>query len=170
MEYSTRHARYDELDLLREIEQDASTLFRGTAHESEITASSLSLDFLTERLRSDQLWVAADTDDIPVGFAAITVIDGLAHLYELSVAPAHGRRGIGKRLVLAVCEWAKQNGFSAVTLSTYSDIPWNAPFYERLGFHAINENDLSQEMLALRRREAEDGLNISRRVIMKLLL
>lgn len=48
--------------------------------------------------------------------------------------PEHGRRGIGGALVGSVCDWARASGIASVTLTTYREIPWNEPFYRRLGF------------------------------------
>lgn len=33
-----------------------------------------------------------------------------------------------------VCRWAAEQGFLQVTLTTFRTVPWNAPFYEKLGF------------------------------------
>jgi len=52
---------------------------------------------------------------VPVGFALVEILDGAAHLEEIDVHPAHGRRGLGSALVRAVCEWARQSELSAVT-------------------------------------------------------
>ena len=41
------------------------------------------------------------------------------------------------KLVLQVCDWAAGNGYASVTLTTFRDVPWNMPFYERLGFRVI---------------------------------
>lgn len=75
----------------------------------------------------------------PVGFAEICVVDGHAHLAELSVLPDHGRKGIGRALVEAACDWARSGGHDVITLTTFADIPFNAPWYERLGFEELRD-------------------------------
>jgi hypothetical protein len=45
-------------------------------------------------------------------------------------------------------------------------IPWNAPFYSRLGFEIVPEQDLTEGMKRLRRLEATAGLAVAQRVIM----
>lgn len=73
--------------------------------------------------------------DVPVGFAHVEVIEPLgAHLNEIDVHPDHGRRGIGTRLVTAVCNWAALAGYAFVTLTTFRDVRWNKLFYAKLGF------------------------------------
>lgn len=64
---------------------------------------------------------------------------GTAHLQQLAVDPAHGRRGLGSALVDACCEQARQRGYGQLTLTTFRDVPYNAPWYARLGFVVIDE-------------------------------
>ena len=68
------------------------------------------------------------------GFAHLLEIDGHAHLEQVSVLPRFGRRGLGRMLVSSVLREAGARGHRDVTLRTYSDVPWNAPFYLTCGF------------------------------------
>lgn len=74
-----------------------------------------------------------ETADI-VGFVHVLERDGIAHLEQLSVLPQHGRRGYGRRLLDAAMDEARGRGYERMTLRTYADVPWNAPFYARVGF------------------------------------
>ncbi len=76
-----------------------------------------------------------------VGFAKVIVAGEYLHLEQLSVSPDHARRGIGGRLVNTVLSAAWAEGFQAVTLRTFADVPWNAPFYERHGFRVVDAVD-----------------------------
>lgn len=69
-----------------------------------------------------------------VGFTQVLEIDGHAHLEQLSVLPAYGRRGIGRRLLSAALSETGDRGYSRITLRTYAEVPWNAPFYASCGF------------------------------------
>lgn len=75
-----------------------------------------------------------DSDSSPLGFVHVLDVDGHAHLEQLSVLPRSGRRGHGRRLVDAALAEARERGYSRVTLRTYAEIPWNAPFYASCGF------------------------------------
>lgn len=68
------------------------------------------------------------------GFAHLLEIDGLAHLEQVSVLPRFGRLGLGRMLVTATLAEAAARGHREVTLRTYADVPWNAPFYATCGF------------------------------------
>ncbi|ALX67151.1 GNAT family N-acetyltransferase [Microbacterium sp. XT11] len=70
----------------------------------------------------------------PVGFAQALELDGHAHLEQLSVLPSRMRRGIGRKLVGAALAEAARRGYKLITLRTYADVPWNAPFYATCGF------------------------------------
>jgi GNAT superfamily N-acetyltransferase len=63
-----------------------------------------------------------------------------AHLEQLAVLPAHGRRGIGRSLVEAACTWAAARGHERISLRTYAEVPWNAPFYVRCGFRVSDDD------------------------------
>ncbi|QFU93779.1 GNAT family N-acetyltransferase [Amycolatopsis sp. YIM 10] len=93
----------------------------------------------------------------PAGFARVEVVDGNAHLEQLAVHPAHFRQGIGTSLVRAVLTWARTAGFPAVTLCTFADIPWNGPFYRKLGFTEVA--DPGPGLRELRAHEQALGLD-----------
>jgi GNAT superfamily N-acetyltransferase len=122
--------------------------------------------------RHGRLWVAL-TDDVPVGFAHVAVIaPHVAHLEEIDVHPEHGRRGLGRGLVMAVCGWAATAGYREVTLTTFRDPPWNMPFwnmpfYARLGFEVIPIQELSPALCLVVDDETRRGLDLTRRVAMR---
>ena len=55
-------------------------------------------------------------------------------MHEVSVRHDSQGNGLGRRLVEAAMEYAQSEGLRCVTLTTFAEVPWNAPFYERLGF------------------------------------
>ncbi|GAA4667840.1 hypothetical protein GCM10025780_07780 [Frondihabitans cladoniiphilus] len=61
-------------------------------------------------------------------------VGGICHLEQLSVAPEHARQGLGRLLVEAAKQRARELGYSQISLRTYADVPWNAPFYGTAGF------------------------------------
>ena len=164
--YHIRLARRDELKRINDIEDAASVLFADTKYAIEGELESLPINFLQQQLSEKRLWVAADAHDTPVGFALVILLDGNAHLHELSVHPEHGRQGLGTRLVRQVLSWAQQGGFPAVTLSTFRDIPWNAPFYRKLGFVEMAEAEFGPGLREIRQGEADTGLPMDDRLLM----
>ena len=43
----------------------------------------------------------------------------------------------------------------AVTLTTFRDVPWNAPYYERLGFRTLAADEITPGLAAIRAHEAD---------------
>ncbi|MEO3788719.1 GNAT family N-acetyltransferase [Nonomuraea sp. B10E15] len=103
----------------------------------------------------------------PEGFALLGRVDGNVHLDQLAVHPRSMRRGIGGRLMAAVIDHARASGAPEVTLTTYRDVPWNAPWYTRHGFTALPEPEWGPELRALVAHERELGLEIAPRVVMR---
>ncbi|MFI6325929.1 GNAT family N-acetyltransferase [Nonomuraea sp. NPDC050556] len=101
----------------------------------------------------------------PAGFAMVSWVGGAVHLDQLAVHPGHMRQGIGGRLVEAVCDHAAAAGAAAVTLTTFRDVPWNAPWYAQRGFVVIE--DLGPELAALVEHERELGIELAPRVVMR---
>jgi GNAT superfamily N-acetyltransferase len=166
--YAIEPAREDDLAKLRGIELAANVLFEGRAVAGVVAGDATGLDELAHARAAGLLWVARAADGEPVGFALCELVDGAVHLEEIDVDPAYGRRGIGRALLDAVIGWAERAGHPAVTLTTFRDIPWNAPFYARAGFREVAAGELGPGLAALVRDEAARGLDPSQRVVMRL--
>ena len=78
--------------------------------------------------------IAEDHEGVPIGFTHVLEVDGSAHLEQASVVPAAARQGTGRALVQAAMQEARERGHSRMTLRTYAEVPWNAPFYASCGF------------------------------------
>lgn len=164
--YSIVAARPRDVRALAAIELAAARLLEGHAPESVLNEATGEKEFSRAQAEG-RLWVAL-ADDVPVGFALVEILGhGLPHLEEIDVYPRHGRRGLGAALVRAVCEWASRSGHREVTLTTFRAVPWNMPFYSRLGFEEIPIAELRPELAAIVRDEAARGLDSERRVVMR---
>jgi GNAT superfamily N-acetyltransferase len=165
-DYAIGPARPEDVAHLPLIELAAARMLCGHAPESVLNETT-SHEELQRAQREGRLWVAR-AEDTAVGFAYVDVIDiSTAHLEEIDVLPEHGRRGLGTRLVEGVCRWAASTGHESVTLTTFRDVPWNMPFYQRLGFRVVANAELSPALRAVVQEEARRGLDVTRRVVMK---
>jgi GNAT superfamily N-acetyltransferase len=89
--------------------------------------------------------VASDSPtSAAIGFAHVLEVPDGGHLEQLSVRPSAAHRGHGRALVEAVKSESKLRGCERVTLRTFADVPWNAPFYSSCGFI---ERDLDSDFL-----------------------
>ena len=114
-----------------------------------------------------RIWVAVDESDRPVAYIMARPLGPHAHIDQVSVTPEHARHRIGSTLIDSVEHWAASHGLSALTLSTFCGVPWNAPYYQRLGFREIPENTLPSELRAIRLDEKRLGLDRWPRCCMK---
>jgi GNAT superfamily N-acetyltransferase len=164
--YLITTARSRDLAALPSIELAAASLFDGHVPSSIPMVISSEAELALAQTQS-LLWVAL-ADDAVVGFAHVKMLEpSVAHLEELDVHPAHGRQGLGRRLVMAVCDWAAGAGHEAVTLTTFRDPPWNMPFYASLGFVALSPDTIGATLAAIVREEARRGLDPALRVAMR---
>ncbi len=162
-----RLARSDELAALREVERAAGAPFRDVGMDAIADDDPPSLGELAVFQQDGRAWVATDDTDQPVGYIVVDVVDGAAHVEQVSVHPSHARQGLGRALLGTVVLWAEQQGLDAVTLTTFSDVPWNAPYYLRLGFRILAEAEVSEGLRRIREQEAARGLDAWSRVSMR---
>lgn len=90
-----------------------------------------------------------------------------AHVEQISVDPRYARRGLGRRLLDRVVEVARRRGFDALTLTTFRDVPWNAPYYRRCGFRVLADDEIGPDLRRVRDHETSLGLDPARRVCMR---
>lgn len=98
------------------------------------------------------------------GYLMWEPVDGGTHIEQVSVHPHHARRGIGRALIDRA---GRDGGAAALTLTTFADVPWNAPYYARLGFRVLDEDALTPGLRAIRAHEAALGLDRWPRVCMR---
>lgn len=162
-----RTARPQDLPALRELERAAGEPFRSLGMQMVADAEPPSLETLAEYQRDGRAWVSVDDRDQPIAFVLLDIVDAAVHIEQISVHPGSARRGIGATLIETAAEWAAQQGFAAVTLMTFRDVPWNRPYYERLGFRIVEDGDLTAGLLALAAHETALGIDRWPRVAMR---
>lgn len=156
--YPIRPARQDDPAALQDIERAAGKGFADLGMAFVAEDEPATVETLLSYVREGRAWVATE-DDRPVAYLIAEVVDGNAHLEQVSVHPSHARRGIGRALMDHMIEWARGRGLPAVTLTTYTEVPWNGPYYERCGFRYLTDAELTPGLLAIRAAEAAHGLD-----------
>lgn len=162
-----RPARADELERLRGIEFAAGEIFRSCgmdaiADDEPFTVTELALF----QARGGAL-VFTDASDVPVAYLLLERLDGNAHVEQLSVHPSHARRGLGSELLDTAEKWAQAEGLAWLTLTTFRDVPWNAPYYRRLGFEELDPELLDDGLRGILECEALLGLSRWPRIAMR---
>lgn len=160
--------RPDDGPALQAIERLAGERFRDVGLASVADDDPPSLDVLADYAVAGRAWVAVDAGDHQLGYVLTDVVDGAAHIEQVSVLPEHQGRGIGRALIEQVRCWAAAAGMPELTLTTFTAVPWNAPLYAHLGFEVMPEDSLGPELRALRDTESAHGLDPDARVCMRL--
>lgn len=110
-------------------------------------------------------WLALANDQ-PVGFILAEAHPSSLFIVELSVDLHWQGKGIGRQLIACVADYARKRGLTALTLTTFRNVPWNAPFYARLGFEKMTT--LTPELRRKREEETAHGLAYETRCVMRL--
>lgn len=164
--YVIRSRRAEDDPLLVGVENRAAELFRDHGYAGIAEDPIANVEELRAMIGTNQVWVATTDADEPVGYAVAGRLGEFFHLRELSVDPVHGRRGIGAALVRTVIAAANAAEAAGISLTTFRSVPFNAPFYAKLGF---SELPLAQAPRALSdafRNELPAGIAESERVLM----
>jgi GNAT superfamily N-acetyltransferase len=161
-----RNASAKDLQTLQTIEVFAGEAFRALGMDAIADDDPPSLSVLRSYAEVGRAWVATDPLDSPVGYILIDEIDRGAHIAQVTVHPDHSRQGIGRALIEEATRWARGRGQEAMTLTTFRDVPWNAPYYARLGFVELPESSWSGDLRRIVAAEASQGLDAWSRVVM----
>jgi DNA-binding transcriptional MerR regulator/ribosomal protein S18 acetylase RimI-like enzyme len=162
-----RAVRDDELPILQDIEWAAGESFRAIGMPEIADDEPFPLDVLASYRRAGRAWVAVGDSDRPVAYLLADLVDGNLHVEQVSVHPDSAGRGVGRSLLDHLAGLATADGIAALTLTTFTEVPWNAPYYERCGFRCVDEADLTPGLRELRDREAAHGLDRWPRVCMR---
>lgn len=154
-----RPARPGEAEILRTLEVAAGGLFHDIGMTVVAEDEPPTIGELELAIAEGRIWIAEIVEDEPAGYALGVVVDGHPHLEQVSVDPAQQRRGVGRALVNVVADWAVAQGASVLTLTTFRDVAWNAPLYERLSFVVVPDEQLSPGLRSVRDREIAAGLD-----------
>lgn len=162
-----RLARANEAELCVDIERHAGKVFRGSKFDSIADAEPNDPAIPRAAQRAGLLWVATDDRDQPIGhLTAAKGVKGLL-IAQIDVLPEFQSQGVGRSLIAAAEDEARRRGLPYIWLRTFRDIPWNAPFYARLGFKEIENEDFADAEVIVEADEIDNGLDPAERVTMR---
>jgi GNAT superfamily N-acetyltransferase len=149
------------------LEVAAGRVFAQVGMDAVAGDEALPAEELLDYQRAGRAWVSADENDRPTGYLIALWVDGVVHIEQVSVDPAYAGKGLGAALIEHVAGWARGRGSTALTLTTFAEVPWNAPYYERLGFRRLADADLTPGLREIRAEEAAHGLDEWPRLAMR---
>lgn len=157
--FEIRPATPADAKALPEVERSAGEIFRAIPELAWIAGDDVQSE---ERHRAliaqGTAWVATNDAGAPVGFINGEELDGALHIWELSVHRDFQGKGLGKALLEEAERFARAKHLAALTLTTFRDVPWNAPYHRRLGFELVEGDSLSEALRMILDKEVEAGL------------
>lgn len=165
-EWTLRLARLRDAEAMPAIEAAAGKLFE-TVEEGDGIAGThtLPIDRLQRYIRKGHCLVAHSNNQL-AGFLVNEPFGRELHIWEMDVHPDFQQCGMGAGLLRACMIDARNSGFRALTLTTFRDVPWNGPFYTRLGFEEVTALDAHPRLAGELAVEADHGLPVEQRCAM----
>jgi GNAT superfamily N-acetyltransferase len=152
---------------MQAIEVSAGNAFHRIGMDAVADDPPLSPEALAAYVDVGLAWVATDGLDCPSAYILVREVDGWAHIEQVSVHARHARQRLGQALIEEAGRWASDAGLQGLTLTTYAEVPWNGPYYSRLGFEPVPEDSWSPGLREIVAEEAAHGLDAWPRIVMK---
>ncbi len=162
-----RHPHPHEIKLLPQVENEADLRYRRVGLGRVVDMPPASLASLEAARLEHRLWVAVSPLNRPVGFALMKFPGDTAWLDQLSVLNRWQGQGYGSALIERVVAAARELGHCRLHLSTYRNVPWNAPYYARRGFKELPRGDWPHVFRMQAMEENRHGHPPWRRTIMR---
>jgi GNAT superfamily N-acetyltransferase len=154
-----RLARADDFARLQDIEVAAGRAFAEVGMPSVAADEPFAVAELRQFQSDGRAWVVPGEHDVPVAYLVAEWVDGNVHIEQVSTHPDAAGRRLGRSLIEYVAGWARDRAAPALTLTTFVEVPWNLPYYERLGFRRLAPAQETDGLRAIRAAEAAHGLD-----------
>lgn len=153
-----RLATYDDAEWLPDIERCAAQAFRSIDGLGWLAdAGVMPVERHRQMIALSTCWVAVDAEDRVQGFLSAEQYADDLHIHELAVKQSMQRHGVGRQLMAFAMDYGRTQRLHSVTLTTFKDVPWNAPFYQRLGFQQCTDSTLDQRLADILKAEYDYG-------------
>ena len=161
-----RPAKKNDAMALPDIERSSGEAFRQLPDLRWIADDTVTSQERHETfIRQGTAWIAHDDEKNTTGFLTAEIHQNVLHIWQMSVRSDQQRKGIGRDLIRAAELWARSKLLTALTLTTFRDVPWNAPFYRSCGFELVNPIGYPM-LLETLEAEREAGLPMEQRCAM----
>lgn len=164
--YQIRDARAYDVPKLQQIELDAARRY-GDFSETRFCMDLPARDEAEHKqARENGFAFVVEVSETPVGFILVVPKDARAHILEIAVTRLEQGRGYGCEMIAIAEAWATAAGFREMTLTTFLDVPWNAPFYAKIGYEIFEVGHDRPELTEVIAQERRLELHKAKRVAM----
>ncbi|OYD81969.1 GNAT family N-acetyltransferase [Azospirillum brasilense] len=153
---------------LPEIERSSGEVFRRWKGLEWIADDDVQSEEQHRALIANGIAFVADLEGYGVAaFLNGEVTPDALHIWQLAVHRDQQRRGIGRKLIEAAQQYATDHGINSLSLTTFRNVPWNEPYYQRLGFVTLDREHLGSRLMAILDAERQAGLPTAQRCAMR---
>lgn len=164
-----RPAQLGDIEAIQVVEVAAGQPFREVGLPDIADDDPPSAEVLTTAIENDLVRVIdgdpAVSSSVLAAWAWFCEIDGYVHIEQVSTHPDFRGHRLGTSLVNLATLIAAQRGLAGVTLTTFENVPWNAPLYKGLGFQPLPDAPLPH-LRSILHEESERGLDVAPRIAM----
>jgi GNAT superfamily N-acetyltransferase len=164
--YNVRNAMDRDFPDIQSVQRAAAARFREVDMPEVADRPVLGTDLLA-RFCAEGVLLVATFERRVVAFVACAPLDDALHIAEIDVVPTHAGHRLGALLLDHVDAVAAARHIGRLTLATYRNVPWNAPYYARLGFRECTLTVLGSQHGHVWRQQGESGLDLSKRLFMQ---
>jgi GNAT superfamily N-acetyltransferase len=161
-----RNALPEDVPSIRIVEYEAAQRFVSVGLTGIAAARPMDAPFVLKKVRAHEV-IVAQCEGACVGFVLFAMLRARIYVEALDVVPQHAGRRIGAALLDQVDTRAREISATHVELSTFRHVPWNAPYYQRLGFSILDDDELDAVLLRIRKLRIARGVDETKRVFMR---
>lgn len=161
-----RLASADEIHKVAPVELAAAEAYRTIGMDVIADDEPISESKLLQAVKEQRLWFAVEYGVLKAYLLGDFLPQSL-HIDQVTVHPDASRRGLGALMIESVSADPRSKERGLITLTSFANVPWNAPYYERIGFTDIAEEDWPEGIAEKVAAEQEAGLAAWPRVVMQ---
>lgn len=135
-----RLASADEIHKVAPVELAAAEAFRTVGMNVVADDAPIPESMLLQAVDDQRLWFAVEYGVLKAYLLGDFLTESL-HIDQVTVHPDAARRGLGALMIESVSADPRSKERGKITLTTFADVPWNAPYYKRIGFREIPEQE-----------------------------
>ena len=160
-----RLASADDVPKVAPLEKAAAELFRSIGMDAVADDAPIADAILLQAVEENRLWVAVEYGVLKAYLLGDFLPQSL-HIDQVTVHPDASHRGLGALMIESVSADPRSKERGLITLTSFANVPWNAPYYERIGFLDIAESEWPEGVAEKVAEDQQHGLTLWPRLVM----
>lgn len=165
VEFAIRPGLAVDVAELQSIERAAGTIFSSIGMPEIAADAPPPESVYLAAIASEHLWVGVNGQEL-VGYGLMAIVDGHVHLEQASIHPRFSGHGFGRTLITHMAAIGRDRGLIPITLTTFADVPWNAPYYRTFGFEDLADSECGPQLQQILQAERDSDLGHWHRICM----